>query len=159
MLRRGTPVFFFFIIPHHAKRVSLCLINVHNVQCPALHRHWSWISFAHLFTVFPVSKINFEAELRPVSGRLGGRPSCHRQHSLYVTRSLIGPTSWPISSRRGSPKTPPRTRAECTQESEAVPSCCTSETLGGDMWGSALIPIEYGWKKAGKALKYEVSAF
>lgn len=51
---------------------------------------------------------------------------CRRQSSLFVTRSLIGPASRPIRSRRGLRKTPPRTRAVCTQDGEAEQSCSAS---------------------------------
>lgn len=60
-----------------------------------------------------------------------GPDPCRRQPSLCGARRLIGPASRPISSRRALRKTPPRTRAECTQESRAGQTCAVSPVRTG----------------------------
>lgn len=53
--------------------------------------------------------------------------------SLCGARRLIGPASRPMSRQRGLRKAPPRTRAVCTQESEAGQRCCVSPVRAGQM--------------------------
>lgn len=60
------------------------------------------------------------------------------QPSLWVARSAIGRASRPISGRRDLRKTPPCTRAACTQKSQEKRGCWASAvTLHcAEMWSS-----------------------
>lgn len=71
---------------------------------------------------------------------LGGAATSVWQPSLCVSRSVIGRASWPISSRQDLRKSPPRTRAACTQKKKSTEKqgCCASTVTlrSADMWSS-----------------------
>lgn len=124
----------------HAQRMSLCLINVHYVQCPVSHRHWSWISSRILPSPFTLQRQTSRRSWDQFGGdSVSQTPPCRRQTSLCRVSSLIGLSKRPIRSRRGLQKAPPRTRAVCTQESEAVESCC--HTLDNDMFSGSMCAL------------------
>lgn len=102
--------------PTHAKRVCLCVINAHLVQCPVSHKHWSRISSR----ICPSSK---DKRQGGAETSVWQAQTCRRQPTHCMTRSLIGPASRPISDKLGLRKIPPRTRAVCTLEGKALHIC------------------------------------
>lgn len=94
--------------------------------------NWSWISSLRCVYRRQTCRRGWDQCLA------AGLCAPSRRTSLCGTRSAIGPARRPISSRRGLRKTPPRTRAVCTQESKAGQSCCAKRRRTMTSW--AVLP-------------------